>query len=156
MADNAGRDRARRAARRADRAQAVPAVGALPVAAPQPDAAAYEAQIAALDLRIAELQRMVLAGHQAAPAAVVAVDRPLPAVAAPMAPGPAPEAQAAGVAPQVMLTLRKAITKYSGTVSYDAYRSTFDDLTRYYPALTDQQRFELLSSALQGDTLTLL
>ena len=153
MADRAGRDRARRAARRANRQPDVQEGLVLPPQAPLPELAepVYQAQIAALELRIAELQRLVHAERHAEPAAL-----PVVADQALAAPGPAPEMQIAGVTPQVMLTLRKAMPKYTGSVSYDAYRRTFDDLTRYYPAMTDQQRFELLSSALQGDTLTLL
>lgn len=124
-------DRARRAVRRA-----VPA---------EPD---HVAQIAALEAQIAGLQQAIRDVREAPPRVYPVDDRP--------AANGAAAVLNEGVAPPVMLTLRKAVIKYSGTISYDAYRQSFVDLVRYYPAITDQQRFELLSSALSGDALTLL
>src|SRR3989442_1168757 len=55
-----------------------------------------------------------------------------------------------------MLTLRKAVPKFDGKISYEAYRASFDDLVGMYPHLTDEQRFQLLSSGLVGAPLSLL
>ncbi|KAK3925994.1 Translation initiation factor IF-2 [Frankliniella fusca] len=55
-----------------------------------------------------------------------------------------------------MLTLRRAVPKFDGKISYEAYRASFDDLVGLYPFLTDDQRFQLLSSGLVGAPQSLL
>ncbi|KAE8742026.1 hypothetical protein FOCC_FOCC012442 [Frankliniella occidentalis] len=55
-----------------------------------------------------------------------------------------------------MLTLRKAVPKFDGKISYEAYKASFDDLVGLYPHLTQDQRFQLLSSGLVAAPQSLL
>ncbi|KAK3932012.1 Ribosome maturation factor RimM [Frankliniella fusca] len=89
---------------------------------------------------------------QGAPAAAAAGPGPaLGGLAAPFQP-PVPRV----VSASEMLTLRRAVPKFDGKISYEAYRASFDDLVGLYPFLTDDQRFQLLSSGLVGAPQSLL
>ena len=139
---------------RFDNANAGPPVAAAVAAAGPAVLGANQAgpadPIASLGNQIAALQQELAALRAAPPAVVPAV---APAVAPPaILVAPEPEA----ITPKLFLTIRKALQKYDGKLSYDVYYRAFEDVIRYYPGLTDQHKFELLSSALDGETVTLL
>ncbi|KAK3932318.1 hypothetical protein KUF71_012391 [Frankliniella fusca] len=126
-----------------DYAEEEPVQGAAQAAVPD---------IQALLRELAALRAAVEARPGGAPAVAYGV--------APAAPVAAPAAPLALV-PRVvsaseMLTLRKAVPKFDGKISYEAYRASFDDLVSMYPHLTEDQRFQLLSSGLVGAPLSLL
>ena len=119
--------------------------GAVPgVAAPAP-AVADAGQIAALNAMILQLQQQIHQLREAPPR----VHEPAPL---PVQPVPAvPE-----VTPQFMLTLRKMLMKYDGKLNYDVFRHSFEDVVKTHPQLTDQHKFELLSSTLHGEAQSVL
>ncbi|KAK3909997.1 Serine/arginine-rich splicing factor RSZ23 [Frankliniella fusca] len=108
--------------------------------------------VQALLQELAALRAAMHAQPQGAPAATAAGPGPaLGGLAAPFQP-PVPRV----VSASEMLTLRRAVPKFDGKISYEAYRASFDDLVGLYPFLTDDQRFQLLSSGLVGAPQSLL
>ena len=41
--------------------------------------------------------------------------------------------------------------KYDGKLNYDVFRHSFEDVVKVHPQLTDQHKFELLSSTRHGE-----
>ncbi|KAK3911416.1 Transposon Tf2-6 polyprotein [Frankliniella fusca] len=133
---------------------------------PEQAAQAGPADINALLQELAALRAAMQAGgagqHAAVGAAVPhAGPAQQPPAAAPERFGYAPYFQNPPPFPRVvsaseMLTLRKAVPRFDGKISYEAYRASFDDLVGLYPSLTEDQRFQLLSSGLQGAPQSLL
>ncbi|KAK3911475.1 Gag-Pol polyprotein [Frankliniella fusca] len=133
---------------------------------PEQAAQAGPADINALLQELAALRAAMQAGgagqHAAFGAAVPqAGPAQQPPAAAPERFGYAPYFQNPPPFPRVvsaseMLTLRKAVPRFDGKMSHEAYRASFDDLVGLYPPLTEDQRFQLLSSGLQGAPQSLL
>ncbi|KAK3931033.1 Hemocyanin 2 [Frankliniella fusca] len=130
---------------------------------PEQAAQAGPADINALLQELAALRAAMQAGGAGQHAAVgAAVQHAGPAQQPPAAAlAPFNPLAQAPLAPRVvsaseMLTLRKAVPRFDGKISYEAYRASFDDLVGLYPSLNEDQRFQLLSSGLQGAPQSLL